>query len=80
MAKRLIDRIKESLAKEGVEPRSRAARQWLKAKVQNLRVSRTDFMRDRTRLKDKSLVGRMYFYFLIQNSKIVYHTTTDFHW
>lgn len=63
MAKRLIDRIKESLAKEGIEPRSRAARQWLKSKVQNLRVSRTDFMRDRTKLKDKSLVGRMYFYF-----------------
>jgi len=63
MAKRLIDRIKESLAKEGIEPRSRAARQWLRTKVQSLKVSRTDFMRDRTRLKDKSLVGRMYFYF-----------------
>jgi hypothetical protein len=63
MAKRLIDRIKESLEKEGMEPRSRAARQWLRVKAQNLRVSRTNLMRDRLRLKDKSIIGRMYFYF-----------------
>jgi hypothetical protein len=63
MAKKLIDRIKESLAKEGLEPRTRIARQWLKAKMINLRVSRKDFMRDRTRLRNKSLIGRMYFYF-----------------
>lgn len=63
MAKRLIDRIKESLAKEGIEPRSRASRQWLRTKMESLRVSRTGFMRDRSRLKNKSLVGRMYFYF-----------------
>lgn len=63
MTKRLIDRIKESLAKEGIEPRSRTARRWLRTKMENLRVSRTGFMRDRSRLKNKSLVGRMYFYF-----------------
>jgi len=32
--KTLIDRIKESLAKQGYEPRSREARNWLKAKTQ----------------------------------------------
>ena len=63
MAKQLIDRIKESLAKEGIEPRSRTARQWLRTKVQNLRVSRTNLIGDRSRLKNKSLIGRMYFYF-----------------
>jgi len=63
MAKRLVDRIKESLEKEGLEPRTRAARQWLRVKAQNLRVSRTNLMRDRLRLKDKSIIGRMYFYF-----------------
>jgi len=63
MAKRLIDRVKESLAKEGLEPRTRVARQWLKAKMMNLRVSRRDMMRDRIRLRNKSLIGRMYFYF-----------------
>jgi len=63
MTKRLIDRIKKSLEKEGLEPRTRAARQWLRTKAQNLRASRTDMMRDRLRLKDKSIIGRMYFYF-----------------
>ena len=63
MAKRLVDRIKESLAKEGLEPRTRIARQWLKTKMTNLRVSRRDMMRDRMRLREKSLIGRMYFYF-----------------
>jgi hypothetical protein len=63
MAKTLIDRIKESLEKEGLEPRTRVARQWLRVKAQNLRVSRTNLMRDRLRLKDKSIIGRMYFYF-----------------
>ena len=63
MAKRLVDRIKESLAKEGLEPRTRIARQWLKTKMMNLRVSRRDMMRDRMKLRNKSLIGRMYFYF-----------------
>ena len=30
MAKKLIDRIKDSLAKKGFEPRSRDARTWLR--------------------------------------------------
>lgn len=61
--KKLIDRIKESLAKEGIEPRTRLARQWLKAKTQNLRASRQDMMKDQMRLRNKSLIGRMYFYY-----------------
>lgn len=61
--KKLIDRVKESLAKEGIEPRTRLARQWLKSKTQNLRVSGKDLMQDRLKLRNKSLIGRMYFYY-----------------
>ena len=59
----LIQRIKEELAKEGFEPRTSEARDWLKAKVKSLSPSRTAFMKDRDNLKDKSMIGRMYFYF-----------------
>jgi len=59
----LIQRIKEELAKEGLEPRTSAARDWLKAKVKSLTPSRTALMKDREKLKDKSMIGRMYFYF-----------------
>ena len=69
MAKRLIDRIKESLAKEGYEPRSRLARTWLKSKVPSLRPTKGDLMRDRERLKNKSIIGRMYFYYYDPKTK-----------
>jgi hypothetical protein len=59
----LIQRIKEELAKEGLEPRTSEARDWLKAKVKSLSPSRTALMKDRDNLKDKSMIGRMYFYF-----------------
>ena len=69
MAKRLIDRIKESLAKEGYEPRSRFARAWLKSKVPSLRPTRGELMRDRERFKNKSIIGRMYFYYYDPKTK-----------
>jgi len=59
----LIQRIKEELDKEGFEPRTSEARDWLKAKVKSLTPSRTALMKDREKLKDKSILGRMYFYF-----------------
>jgi hypothetical protein len=59
----LIQRIKEQLDKSGFEPRTSEARDWLKAKVASLSPSRTALMRDREKLKDKSMIGRMYFYF-----------------
>jgi DNA modification methylase len=59
----LIQRIREELAKEGLEPRTSEARDWLKAKVKSLTPSRTALMKDREKLKDKSMIGRMYFYF-----------------
>ena len=59
----LIQRIKEELDKSGFEPRTSEARDWLKAKVSSLSPSRTALMKDRDNLKDKSMIGRMYFYF-----------------
>ncbi len=65
----LLDRIKESLAKEGYTPRSSAARQWLKTKVGELRPTPAALMRDRERLKDKSFIGKMYFFFYDPKTK-----------
>ena len=65
----LLDRIKESLAKEGYTPRSSAARQWFKAKVGELRPTPAALMKDRERLKDKSIIGKMYFFFYDPKTK-----------
>jgi hypothetical protein len=63
MAKTLIDRIQASLAKEGLTPRTNAARKWLRSKVDELSPSPQSLMKDRERLRENSMVGRMYFYF-----------------
>ena len=59
----LIDRINESLAKEGLQPRSSRARTWLRSKISNLNVTPRTVMQDRQRLRDKSIIGKMYFFF-----------------
>jgi hypothetical protein len=59
----LLERIKESLAKEGLTPRTNKARTWLRAKISDLNPSRQALMADRLRLKDKSMLGRMYFFY-----------------
>lgn len=63
MQTKLIDRIKESLAKEGLTVRTNAARDWIRAKVKSLRTSRNELLSDRNRLKTKTIIGKMYFYF-----------------
>jgi hypothetical protein len=63
MAKKLIDRIKDSLAKEGLAPRTNAARAWLRSKVKDLNPSAKTLMRDANRVTDKTFIGKMYFYF-----------------
>jgi hypothetical protein len=65
----LIDRIKESLARQGFEKRSREARNWLKAKIGALKPTKGDLMRDKQRLREKSFIGRMYFYFYDPKTK-----------
>jgi hypothetical protein len=67
--KTLIDRIKESLAKKGLEPRTRDSRTWLKAKISALKPTKGDLMRDKQRLREKSIIGRMYFYFYDPKTK-----------
>ena len=59
----LLDRISESLAKEGLTPRTNKARAWLRSKVKDLSVTSSSLMREDSRLKDKSVIGKMYFYF-----------------
>ena len=59
----LINRIQSSLQKEGLVPRTRAARQWLSSKVTTLKPTSSSLMADRQRLKERSFVGKMYFFF-----------------
>ena len=68
MAK-LLDRIKTSLAKEGLTPRTNASRAWLRAKVKDLKPTSSALMNDRNRLKTASMIGRMYFYFYDPKTK-----------
>jgi hypothetical protein len=69
MAKKLIDRIKDSLAKEGLTPRTNAARAWIRSKVKDLSPSPSNLMKDSERIRDKSMIGRMYFYFYDPKTK-----------
>ena len=66
---KLLDRIKTSLAKEGLTPRTNASRAWLRAKVKELKPTSDKLMTDRQRLKNKSMIGRMYFYFYDPKTK-----------
>jgi hypothetical protein len=68
MAK-LIDRIKQSLAKEGYSTGTNNARNWLRAKVKELTPTSRALMADRDRLKGKSTIGKMYFYFYDPKTK-----------
>jgi len=68
MAK-LLDRIKSSLAKEGLTPRTNASRAWLRAKVKDLKPTSSGLMRDKDRLKNTSMIGKMYFYFYDPKTK-----------
>ena len=65
----LLDRIKESLAKDGLTPRTDAARSWLRSKLDDLAPSREALMRDRESLKDNTVIGKMYFYFYDPKTK-----------
>ena len=68
MAK-LLDRIKTSLAKEGLTPRTNASRAWLRAKVKDLKPTSSGLMRDKDRLKNTSMIGKLYFYFYDPKTK-----------
>ena len=65
----LIDRINQSLASEGYVPRTNKARAWLRSKVGSLNTNPSTLMRDRLRLKDNTIIGKMYFYYYDPKSK-----------
>jgi hypothetical protein len=67
--KTLFQRIQESLAKQGLQARTNAARAWLKAKASNLRTSPGSLMQDRQNLKEKTIIGKMYFFFYSPKTK-----------
>lgn len=65
----LIDRIKSSLAKEGLAPRSNQSRAWLQSKIKELKPNRAALLQDRNKLKESSVIGKMYFYFYDPKTK-----------
>ncbi len=65
----LIDRIQASLQKEGYAARSRESRDWLRTKVENLKPTKASLMNDMARLRERSIVGRMYFFFYDPKTK-----------
>ena len=65
----LLNRIKESLAKEGLTPRTNQARAWLHMKIKDLKPTRAALLKDRDRLKERSVIGKIYFYFYDPKTK-----------
>lgn len=65
----LLDRIQQQLNKEGLVPRSRAARAWLRAKVKDLKPSRAGMFKDKDRTTKSSFIGHMYFFYYDPKTK-----------
>jgi len=59
----LIEKIKLSLAKEGIQSRTNKSRDWIKAKLKELNPRQQSVTRDKVRLRDRSLIGEMYFFY-----------------
>jgi len=65
----LLDRINQSLQKEGLTPRTNKSRSWLRAKISELNPSRQNLMADRQRQRSSTIIGNMYFYFYDPKTK-----------
>ena len=68
----LIDRLNAQLAREGLNPGTDKARTWLRSKVKSLTVNPNSLMKDATRQSNtinRSLIGRMFFYFYDPKTK-----------
>jgi hypothetical protein len=59
----LMNRIKQELAKEGYAPRSIKARSWLQNKVGTLKPTAQSLLKDKERMKNRTFIGRMYFFY-----------------
>jgi hypothetical protein len=67
--KTVIQRIQESLAKQGLQARTNLARTWLQSKVKNLNTSPNRLMQDRQNLVDNTIIGKMYFFYYDPKTK-----------
>lgn len=65
----LIDRIQASLSKEGLSSRSKKSRDWIRSKVNSLNPSKASLMNDMARLRENTVLGKMYFYFYDAKTK-----------
>ena len=65
----LINRLNQSLSEKGLTPRTNQARAWLQQKMTSLIPSRNKMMEERGRLRSKSIVGKMYFYYYDPKTK-----------
>jgi hypothetical protein len=65
----LLDRIQSSLSKEGLQPRTNAARAWLQSKIRSLNATPSTLMRDRNRQVSNTIIGKMYFYYYDPKTK-----------
>lgn len=63
MAKTLLQRLEESLRKLGLAPGTRQAQKWLWEKAKTLKPARQALLKDIQNLRDKTIIGRMYFFF-----------------
>lgn len=59
----LIDRINEQLRKTGYQSRTNLARSWLFSKIEELKSNRRSLFTDSGRLQDRTIIGKMYFFF-----------------
>ena len=64
----LLDRIQASLTKEGLKPRTNAARAWIRSKVKDL-SSKSALMRAQERLRTNTIIGKMYFFYYDPKTK-----------
>lgn len=65
----LLNRINEQLAKAGLQPRTNQARAWLQSKINDLKPSRQALLNDKGRMRDTTIIGRMYFYYYDPKTK-----------
>jgi hypothetical protein len=63
MAQTLLQRLEASLRKEGFAPGTRQAQAWLLQKTKNLKPTRQALLKDRENLRNKTIIGRMYYFF-----------------
>jgi hypothetical protein len=65
----LLEKIKKSLLKQNISVRTAESRVWLLTKIKNLSLTKNEIMGENSRLKDNTIVGKMYFYYYDPKTK-----------